>query len=278
MISEFYENETFEMYKSFHLGIRKELPYYQKIFFKKNHLDKGKLLDIGCGDGLFLEYAEKVGYEVYGIDLDKKSIEVAKTRLKNGKVFAMSLNKFIKKAKHENLKFDVITFFEVLEHQDNPNKFLQDVKSLLKPGGIVAGSVPNRNSFFQKKVYREIYNYIDYPPHHFLRFSVKSLENALKINFFDNIFISIPTLSFRDLIYLIQEIFLSKSPVFRKIKNTLKNTKQDFSNLLIDTTDTKNYNLKIKFIKILRDITLFPFITPFLLKKEGLHLYFQAKI
>jgi 2-polyprenyl-3-methyl-5-hydroxy-6-metoxy-1,4-benzoquinol methylase len=174
MIPEFYENEKFEMYKSFHLGIRKKLPYYQKFFFKKNPLGKGKLLDIGCGDGLFLEYAEKAGYEVYGIDLDKKSVKIAMNRLNKGQIFAMSLDDFVKKAKNENLKFDIITFFEVLEHQDNPNKFLQNVKLLLKSGGIIAGSVPNRDSFFQKKMYREIYDYIDYPPHHFLRFSRSS--------------------------------------------------------------------------------------------------------
>jgi 2-polyprenyl-3-methyl-5-hydroxy-6-metoxy-1,4-benzoquinol methylase len=41
----------------------------------------------------------------------------------------------------------VITFFEVLEHQDKPREFLEMVKGLLKEGGYIAGSVPNRERF-----------------------------------------------------------------------------------------------------------------------------------
>lgn len=72
MVPKFYENETFETYKFFHLGIRKKLAYYQEDFFRTFPIKKGKLLDIGCGDGVFLEYAQKFGFEVYGIDFDKK--------------------------------------------------------------------------------------------------------------------------------------------------------------------------------------------------------------
>lgn len=56
----------------------------------------------------------------------------------------MSLEEFSEFAKKEGLKFDVITFFEVLEHQDRPREFLERVKELLKPGGWLAGSVPKR--------------------------------------------------------------------------------------------------------------------------------------
>jgi 2-polyprenyl-3-methyl-5-hydroxy-6-metoxy-1,4-benzoquinol methylase len=60
----------------------------------------------------------------------------------------MSLEEFYEYAKEKNLKFDVITFFEVLEHQDKPREFLEMVKGFLKGGGYIAGSVPNRDGMF----------------------------------------------------------------------------------------------------------------------------------
>jgi hypothetical protein len=54
--------------------------------------------------------------------------------------------------------------------------------------------------------------------------------------------------------------------------------RQNFTNLSVDLIDIENYNSKVKFIKAIRDLMLFPFTIPFLLKKEGNHLYFQAKI
>jgi len=55
----------------------------------------------------------------------------------------------------------------VLEHQDRPREFLEKVKELLKPGGWIAGSVPNRQLFrFSNKPLN--YQMGNFPPHHFL--------------------------------------------------------------------------------------------------------------
>jgi len=59
------------------------------------------------------------------------------------------------------------------------------VKDLLKPGGYIAGSVPNRESMFLIDLHQKIKKK-DYPPNHFLRFSKISLINCLTyINFND---------------------------------------------------------------------------------------------
>ena len=85
----------------------------------------------------------------------------------------------------KNLKFDIITFFEILEHQDNPKKFLKNIKNLLNLGGYIAGSVPNRKFLFSKY----LCSYLDTPPHHLLRFSPLALENTLKYLNFHNILV-----------------------------------------------------------------------------------------
>ena len=62
--------------------------------------------------------------------------------LKN--VFVADLNSFFDGNVAEFPKFDIITFFEVLEHLDNPLYFIEGVVKLLKPNGKLVISVPSR--------------------------------------------------------------------------------------------------------------------------------------
>jgi len=140
---------------------------------------------VGCGDRRFLKHAKEKGFEVWGIDFDKKSVENVRKNLGIDTVFAMSLEEFYEYAKEKDLKFDVITFFEVLEHQDKTREFLEIVKGLLKEGGYIAGSVPNRECLLMDVEW--IYYHGDHPPHHVLRFSRFSLAKALEINGFSQI-------------------------------------------------------------------------------------------
>jgi SAM-dependent methyltransferase len=185
IIPEFYESEVIEYCIAFHEVVGTRLSEYHKAFFKYFPSNvKGRLLDVGCGDGRFLRHAKEQGFEVWGIDFDKKSVENVKRNLGIDTVFAMGLEEFYEYAKEKNLKFDVITFFEVLEHQDKPREFLEMVRGLLKEGGYIAGSVPNR-----ERLLREIHwkiSHADHPPHYFLRFSQKSLENAIKLSGFED--------------------------------------------------------------------------------------------
>ncbi len=187
IIPEFYESEVFEGYVAFHEGVGTRLGENHQAFFKHFPSNvRGKLLDVGCGDGRFLKHAKDQGFEVWGIDFDKKSVENIKRNLGIDTVFAMSLEEFYEYAKEKNLKFDVITFFEVLEHQDKPREFLEMVKGLLKEGGYIAGSVPNRERLFVEIDWKDPFHW-DYPPHHFLRFSKSSLEKALNLAGFKDI-------------------------------------------------------------------------------------------
>ena len=140
----------------------------------------GRLLDIGCGEGSFIAVAQERGFTVAGIDLDPGSIEVAKRRgLSNVRATQLvdDTTEQVDRTLREGQPFDWVTVFEVLEHQATPLACLQAVKKLLVPGGTLCGSVPNRDRLFasrQRKV-----NSGDFPPHHFLWFSAKTLEHTL---------------------------------------------------------------------------------------------------
>ena len=80
---------------------------------------RGKLLDIGCGHGFFLEMAKEKGWDVYGLDLCQQAIEYA--RLRGFNVASVSLFE----NNYKDNEFDVITMFYVFEHLLNPVKYLQ---------------------------------------------------------------------------------------------------------------------------------------------------------
>jgi len=137
---------------------------------------RGKLLDIGCGEGVFINYSRKKGFNAYGVDFSKEAIELGEMRYGLKTLFNCSL--FEIKEVMRISGFDIVTFFEVLEHIDRPKEFLAEVKTLLKEGGYVAVSVPFRDRW----PFRE---FNDYPPHHLTRWTEKSLRTFFQTNGFE---------------------------------------------------------------------------------------------
>jgi 2-polyprenyl-3-methyl-5-hydroxy-6-metoxy-1,4-benzoquinol methylase len=208
-VKEVYENEEVRGYEEFHQGVivlrDDHLMFLRSYEGKVNGL---KLLDIGCGNGSFMYKAKELGFDVYGIDIDPKSIQAASEKLGLKNVYNMILDEFVEYAKKEGLKFDVITFFHVLEHQTDPSGFTQKVKELLNPGGKVVGAVPDRDRLFAEL--SRIWNNYDFPPHHFLWFNKKALENTFLINSF-KVRVSKLKLSFKMIIKMIFDFFYNRT-------------------------------------------------------------------
>lgn len=149
-----------------------------KFFFADPRAPKsGRLLDLGCGVGNFLAAARRSGFDPTGVELNQNAARFALDHYGLERVFAMRPEEFL--AAHPAEKFDVVTFFEVLEHQDAPQHFLSTVRKFLAPGGFIALSVPNRNRW-QKGI-----ETLDYPPNHLTRWSPRALENFLSRNGFE---------------------------------------------------------------------------------------------
>jgi len=283
IIPEFYESEVFEDYIAFHEGVGTRLRESHKAFFKHFPSDvRGKLLDVGCGDGRFLRYAKEQGFEVWGIDFDKKSVENVKRNLGIDTVFAMSLEEFYEYAKEKNLKFDVITFFEVLEHQDKPREFLEMVKGLLKEGGYIAGSVPNRERLFVEMDWKDYFHW-DYPPHHFLRFSKSSLEKALNFSGFIDVKVYKLDSPFIGLFpYLEKKLFGNLDKLKIKLKGMVlgdeRKAKAYAVEELAKVSPSKGKAYILIMLKLIRNAILLPFALGYIgrLKENGMHLYFQA--
>ena len=95
---------------------------------------KGLVLDLGCGDGFFLE---RLG-DAIGVDLSKTRVQRAKRR--SGKpVLVCSAQKI----PFRSNAFDLVVVSEVLEHLTDPDECLAEIACVLKDGGSAIISVPN---------------------------------------------------------------------------------------------------------------------------------------
>ncbi|WP_026606377.1 class I SAM-dependent methyltransferase [Methylocapsa acidiphila] len=108
----------------------------------------GPLLDFGCGDGLLLSVAEKLGYRrLSGVDSSERLIEIASQRT-SAELTAGDGLAFLKSKPTST--FETITAFDVFEHFTRPELLdaCREIHRILKPGGRLLIRVPNGASPF----------------------------------------------------------------------------------------------------------------------------------
>ena len=110
-----------------------------------------ELLEVGCGTGDFLTFAQEHGFKVVGTEPAKEATQRVSTLLD---VRKMTLDKFV--ARYPAERFDVIVMINVLEHVPDAVHMLQECKQVLNPGGILCIRVPNDFSEMQTAVQEKL--------------------------------------------------------------------------------------------------------------------------
>ena len=105
----------------------------------KQYENKGRLLDIGCGIGLFLKVAQENGWNAVGIEPSKYAVEYARKEF-GVEVFHGTLDSVT----FEKYSFHLITMWDVLCSLVDPLKALRQTYDLLKINGLLVIKVPNR--------------------------------------------------------------------------------------------------------------------------------------
>ncbi len=178
-----YKNKySFKEYLTY-LMIFITYPVYLFLDSKIRHIgvinkDKNRLLDIGCGNGDFLVFADDLGWNVLGLDVDKGAVSSALSKGVNVKLGGIeSLN--------EDDKFDVITLNHVIEHVYNPVELIQKCFKHLNPGGKLWLETPSINSI-GLNVYKKYWRGLE-PPRHLIIYNMQVLSNLLRDAGFYNI-------------------------------------------------------------------------------------------
>ncbi len=124
----------------------------------REYVDGGRLLDVGCATGFFLE-AAKPYFEVSGVEPSTFASRHAREELGlpvvTGDLF---------EARFPDASFDVITMWDVLEHVSDPMAYLREARRILKPRGHLALSTGDAGSF-NAKFSRERWGLVS-PPWH----------------------------------------------------------------------------------------------------------------
>jgi len=151
---------------------RKEFVTYHLAMLQQVALTQGKLLDVGCGSGIFLDEAKKRGWTTYGIELN------AEAATAGNKNYAVNIHSgTITSVLTPADRFDAITLFDYLEHSMQPGQDLATLVSHLNSNGVMLLRVPNLNGLqaqlMQNKWLAVIANHLSY-------FSAPVLVNALQ--------------------------------------------------------------------------------------------------
>ncbi len=139
-----------------------------------------KILDIGCGSGLFLKSCKDVGIQGEGIDVSGNALKFARDE------FGLNVyNKTTDDLINEKKKYDMITMWHVLEHIMEPTVELSKIKELLSPNGYLMIEVPNLNSI-KFKLSGKKWKGGNHPLYHRSFFTSRTLGETLMKSGFTN--------------------------------------------------------------------------------------------
>lgn len=164
--------------KVYHIIRQVMLRRKRKIIVNLTGLRKGILLDVGSGTGHFASIMKESGWSVKGIEINEKARNFA------SETFGLEIIRPEGITSLQPGSFDCVTMWHVLEHFHDPDKYISDVLTLLKPGGFCLVALPNSNSF-DAVHYGKFWAAFDVPRHlwHFdpYSFSRFSIKNGLSI-------------------------------------------------------------------------------------------------
>ena len=144
-----------------------------------NYISQGKILDIGCSGGYFLDTFDKDSFQCVGVEFGEEEAKIAKNKYK------------VYYGNFDNIqiqeKFDLIIFRGVIEHIPYPKNYLDKAVSLLNDGGyIYITSTPDSDAFCCD-LFKENWNQHEPEAHlmHFNQFHFRDYFNGKKLEHVD---------------------------------------------------------------------------------------------
>lgn len=176
-VGQYYKSDSYISHSNTSKGIMAKLYHAVRKYTLQGKLalinqlanKKGKLLDVGCGTGMFIHCCQEAGWTVKGIEPDSDAGKFAK-ELNKVQIESQILGSYTEE------QFDVITMWHVLEHVHQLNETAQWLNQRLAKDGHLIIAVPNHESK-DAHIYQEQWAAYDVPRHlyHFSQKSIKQL-------------------------------------------------------------------------------------------------------
>jgi SAM-dependent methyltransferase len=213
--------------------------YHKNFFDLHPQLAQGvKILDLGCGTGEFLAALKSKGAEVYGVDLDREAVGIARNHFGLENIANMPISSFLADKTVQALDF--ITAFETFEHIDDPAQLLAEAMIRLKAGGRLIISAPSRERPFANAAGW------DFPFHHLSRWSEDSVRYLWRSFGFKNISI-IYLNKFQQLYELFLEV-LARKLKFNRAAGLKKISREEKSTVGEKKSEAKKFIIKIIYL------------------------------
>jgi len=164
----FYNEYYFKNIDKNYLNRIDKFRFYSIIKIVKK-IKPSKILDAGCGSGVYLPYFTSFAKKIYGVDFSEIGCKIAENKTKKFNNIIIKKMDLRKKLSFPDNYFDFILCSEVLEHIKNNEFTLSELKRILSPDGFILLTVPNF-TFMSVEYLREKFFYKD--PSHYHRKSI----------------------------------------------------------------------------------------------------------
>lgn len=150
---------------------------YGLTFIESQTPKKGKVVDVGAGSGLFLRAARERGWDVSGVEFNTKAVEHIRS-------LGIDVNdKPLEEGIYADDSIDLVTAWEVLEHINDPNTFVKQIKIILKPDGMLFICVPNINALVTRILHEKSRTFGGFSHVNF--FNIETLSKMLERHGFE---------------------------------------------------------------------------------------------
>lgn len=143
----------------------------EQLLGANNKTQKGNLLDVGAATGFFLDIARARGWNVRGVEISDFAAGIARGKginVTTGTLTDLELPG----------SFDLITFWDVIEHVQDPLEELRRAAGLLVPGGVLLMTTPDWDSRYARLLGKRWHSIV--PPEHIHYFTRTSMRLLLK--------------------------------------------------------------------------------------------------
>ena len=154
---------------------------YAEIWFSKDRdmqlileqKNRGRLVDIGCASGTLLWLASRHGFDVFGVEVSRRSADFVRDVLG----FEVLCGQF-NDAEFAASSFDVVTMFHSLEHVPDPRQVVREIHRVLASDGVFIGVVPNFGGWSSQR-FGPSWRWLQ-PENHYSHFTPDSLGKLLE--------------------------------------------------------------------------------------------------